>query len=115
SHWRRRRTTAPPASATGWRAARPLPHWSRSGPRSRPAGCAPPAQRAASPPRHQPPGEPYGCPPPEAAVRSRPIRARSDGSFASIAELLDPQTRDGSADHQLLDLLGAFEDVIDLR
>jgi len=29
-------------------------------------------------------------------------------------QLLDPQARDRSRDHQLLDLLGAFEDVVDL-
>jgi hypothetical protein len=28
--------------------------------------------------------------------------------------LLDAQTRDGPADHELLDLLGAFEDVVGL-
>ncbi len=28
--------------------------------------------------------------------------------------LLDPQARDGPADHELLDLFGAFEDVVDL-
>ena len=31
-----------------------------------------------------------------------------------VLGLLDPQTRDRPTDHQLLDLLGAFEDVVGL-
>ncbi|MFT7650482.1 MAG: hypothetical protein ACI8Y4_005254 [Candidatus Poriferisodalaceae bacterium] len=30
----------------------------------------------------------------------------------NLSRLLDTQTRDGPADHELLDLLGAFEDVV---
>ena len=37
-----------------------------------------------------------------------------DAGAAQSLALLDPQTRDGSADHELLDLLGAFEDVVGL-
>ena len=57
---------------------------------------------------------------PLGAVRARPRRRRRAIPEALgrapepvIGEyLLDPQVRDGPADHKLLDLLGAFDDVV---
>src|SRR5437764_14331887 len=47
------------------------------------------------------------------AVGMRPIFARPP-TFAGVRESANMQARDGAADHQLLDLLRALEEVVDL-
>ena len=47
-------------------------------------------------------------------TRSKLLCADGRGSRCPTSELLDAQSRDGPADDELLDLLGAFEDVVGL-
>src|SRR4051812_19124552 len=80
------RSPEPPTRPSSLRATRPL-HSARSG------------ASAARPPGSRDRGE------------RRPISAKA----AKWNELFDAHPADRSADHQLLDLLRAFEDVVDLR